>query len=77
MVKAVAVSVSTMSRAAEMPSYMNEVKLGEDKTKRLIVAASNANRNEVERLCDDPNIESFINDKNYRFAAEHFFRVVS
>eukprot|EP01096_Ripella_sp_DP13-Kostka_P004000 TRINITY_DN159_c0_g2_i1.p1 TRINITY_DN159_c0_g2~~TRINITY_DN159_c0_g2_i1.p1 ORF type:complete len:422 (-),score=172.26 TRINITY_DN159_c0_g2_i1:12-1163(-) len=48
-----------------MSSYFNERKLDEDKTKKLIVACADANREEVDRLLETlPNIPAIINDKN-------------
>lgn len=48
-----------------MSQYFNEHKLDEDKSKKLIVACANANREEVDRLLETlPNIPAIINEKN-------------
>lgn len=48
-----------------MSQYFNEDKLNEDRSKKLIVACSNAQRDVVEKLiAANPNIRDTINDKN-------------
>ena len=48
-----------------MSEYFNEDKLNEDRSKKLIVACSNAQRDVVEKLiAASPNIQETINDKN-------------
>jgi ankyrin repeat protein len=47
-----------------MSQYFNEDKLNEDMSKKLIVACSNAKRDEVERLLQQENIRRAINEKN-------------
>jgi len=48
-----------------MSQYYNEDKLNEDRSKKLIVACSNAQRDVVEKLIEaNPNIRETINDKN-------------
>lgn len=48
-----------------MSQYFNEEKLNEDRSKKLIVACSNAQRDTVEKIiAATPNIRESINDKN-------------
>lgn len=48
-----------------MSQYFNEDKLNEDRSKKLIVACSNAQRDVVEKLiAANPNIRESINEKN-------------
>ena len=48
-----------------LPSYYSEAKLDEDKSKKLIVACSNAKRDLVEKLIEeDRNIATTINEVN-------------
>ena len=48
-----------------MSTYYNEDKLNEDKSKKLIVACANAQRDEVEKLINTlPNIAQIVNEKN-------------